>query len=65
MLNFGASKPRVKGGPGSPGPPLDPRLRLQYHIWSHEHVNKSSTTYWKISNVEHLFQPNLKYTCSL
>ena len=23
MLNFGASKPRVKGGPG---PPLDPRL---------------------------------------
>ena len=26
MLNFEASKPRVKGGPGSPGPPLDPRL---------------------------------------
>ena len=21
MLNFGASKPRVKGGPGPPGPP--------------------------------------------
>ena len=27
MLNFGASKPRVKGGPG---PPLDPHLLLQY-----------------------------------
>ena len=28
MLNFGTSKPRVKGGPGPPGPwgPLDPRL---------------------------------------
>ena len=26
MLNFGASKPRVGGGPGPPGPPLDPRL---------------------------------------
>ena len=21
MLNFGASKPRVRGGPGPPGPP--------------------------------------------
>ena len=28
MLNFGASKPRVKGGPGPPGPPLDPHLNL-------------------------------------
>ena len=28
MLNFGASKPRVKGGgPGPPGPPLDPHLQ--------------------------------------
>ena len=26
MLNFGASKPRVKGGPRPPGPPLDPHL---------------------------------------
>ena len=26
MLNFGASKPRVKGGPGPPGPPLDLHL---------------------------------------
>ena len=26
MLNFGASKSRVKGGPGPPGPPLDPHL---------------------------------------
>ena len=27
MLNFGASKPRVKGGgPGPRGPPLDPHL---------------------------------------
>ena len=28
MLNFGASKPRVKGGPGPPGPPLDPHLLM-------------------------------------
>ena len=27
MLNFGASKPRVRGGPGPPGPPLDPHLK--------------------------------------
>ena len=26
MLNFGVSKPRVKGGPGPPGSPLDPHL---------------------------------------
>ena len=26
MLNFGASKPRVRGGPGPPGPPPDPHL---------------------------------------
>ena len=30
MLNFGASKPRVKGGPGPPGPPLDPHLKTIY-----------------------------------
>ena len=29
MLNFGASKPRVRGGPGPPGPPLDPHLYLR------------------------------------
>ena len=29
MLNFGASKPRVRGGPGPPGPPLDPHLLAQ------------------------------------
>ena len=28
MLNFGASKPRVKGGPRPPGPPLDPYLKF-------------------------------------
>ena len=27
MLNFGASKPRVKGGPGPPAP-LDPLLEM-------------------------------------
>ena len=27
MLNFGASKPRVGGGLGPQGPPLDPHLR--------------------------------------
>ena len=26
MLNFGASKPRVKGGARAPGPPPDPHL---------------------------------------
>ena len=28
MLNFGASKPRVKGGPG-PRPPLDRHLKFK------------------------------------
>ena len=34
MLNFGASKPRVKGGPGGPAPP-DPRLTSKHQpgIW--------------------------------
>ena len=27
-LNFGASKPGVRGGPGPPGPPVDPHLNL-------------------------------------
>ena len=31
MLNFGASKPRVKGGPG-PRAPLDPRLNNDSEI---------------------------------
>ena len=32
MLNFGPSKPRVKGGPG---PPLDPRLiNMNLKCWS-------------------------------
>ena len=31
MFNFGASKPRVKGGPGPPTP-LDPRLETRFHI---------------------------------
>ena len=39
MLNFGASKPRVRGGPGPRGPPLDPRLLLQYWITSEESLN--------------------------
>ena len=34
MLNFGASKPRVRGGPGPPGPPLDPHLK-SYHLNRH------------------------------
>ena len=30
MLNFGASKPRVRGGARAPGaPPLDPHLHLR------------------------------------
>ena len=31
MLNFGASKPRVRGGPGPPGPPLDPHLDSNWY----------------------------------
>ena len=32
MLNFGASKPRVRGGARAPGgPPLDPHLPGHYH----------------------------------
>ena len=38
MLNFGASKPRVRGGPGPPGPPpLDPHLKalaVWIEMWS-------------------------------
>ena len=34
MLNFGASKPRVRGGPGPRGPPLDPHL-LHVHLEMH------------------------------
>ena len=30
MLNFGASKPRVGGGPGPRGPPLDPHLKTEH-----------------------------------
>ena len=30
MLNFGASKPRVKGGPGPPGPPPGSAPELLY-----------------------------------
>ena len=33
MLNFGASKPRVRGGPGPPGPPLDPYLKNNLLLW--------------------------------
>ena len=34
MLNFGASKPRVRGGPGPPGTPLDPHLKV-YSFHTH------------------------------
>ena len=33
MLNFGASKPRVRGGARAPGaPPLDPHLKVSIHF---------------------------------
>ena len=32
MLNFGASKPRVGGGPGPRGPPLDPHLSILINL---------------------------------
>ena len=44
MLNFGASKPRVKGGPG-PRPPLDLRLnavRFRYFR------NLTSLRFWTV-----------------
>ena len=34
MLNFGASKPRVKGGARAPGPPpLDPHLSITTNVF--------------------------------
>ena len=33
MLNFGASKPRVKGGPGTQAP-LDPHLSVCVDDWT-------------------------------
>ena len=42
MLNFGVSKPRVKGG-RAPGAPLDPRLRLDPFVFKKEqHVKYAS-----------------------
>ena len=38
MLNFGASKPRVKGGPGPPGLPLDPHL-IKDSAVKHKYTN--------------------------
>ena len=32
MLNFGASKPRVKGGPGPPGPPGSAPVQFKFII---------------------------------
>ena len=40
MLNFGASKPRVKGGARAPGPPpLDPHLHIlrMWRLTSHNY----------------------------
>ena len=40
MLNFGASKPRVRGGARAPGaPPLDPRLHP--NVPQDFHIGKS------------------------
>ena len=56
MLNFGASKPRVKGGPGPPGPPLDPHLDLELHFQSEMKIyaynllvifNRKRLLFWK------------------
>ena len=41
MLNFGASKPRVKGGSRPLGPPLDP------HLQKHEKHNHNSSFFEK------------------
>ena len=31
-LNFGASKPGVRGGPGPLGPPLDPLVKIYFQL---------------------------------
>ena len=54
MLNFGASKPRVKGGPHPRGPPLDPHLKsLQfYNQIQHQHASGTKgcllAKYWQL-----------------
>ena len=42
MLNFGASKPRVRGGgPGPRGPPLDPHLKTWDNVLCLVTITKS------------------------
>ena len=52
MLNFGTSKPRDGGGPGSPSPPpLDPRLTVSGENWKSSlkvsYTNSYKTYYFK------------------
>ena len=48
MLNLRASKPRVKGGPGPRGPPLDLHLEdkePREREFEQNHINKIKITY--------------------
>ena len=36
MLNFGASKPRVRGGPGPPGPPPGSAPVLHFRLVTYQ-----------------------------
>ena len=48
MLNFGASKPRVGGGLGPRGPPLDPHLFSHYKIYLYFTENNFPTTLFNL-----------------
>ena len=42
MLNFGALKPKVKGGPGPRVPPLDPHLANSFFRYVAEFISLKS-----------------------
>ena len=51
MLNFGASKPRVGGGAGPPGPPLDPHLHTTAETFGDEFLSLDFGTFVACSSV--------------
>ena len=55
MLNFGASKPRVRGGARAPGPPLDPHLHSYSTVCIHiiYTVQSASTSFIQYSLHQH------------
>ena len=59
MLNFGASRPRVRGGAQAPGAPLDPHL-LHYprDTRTHTHPNTTPHTHTHIVKILLAFSGN-------